>query len=136
MKRNTVYLIIGVMTIAILLLATIALSNGIKVRKLERILTTMPLRDDLRKHTVYDTMEEVSLMPFAAVSPDGGEEVSVNEKGNVLVRNTRTGSLRETLVSDEDSLADVCFDSTGDYILARGITSGRVHVWGPRGWML
>ena len=136
MKRSTAYLIIGLMAAALLALGGIALYKGLKARKLEQVLTTMPLRDDLRKHSVFDAMEDLSLVPFAAVSPDGGEEVSADAQGHVLVRNARTGSLRETLATGEDALTDVCFDTTGHYILARGSTSGRVHVWGPRGWMI
>ena len=66
------------------------------------------------------------------------------ENGCVYVWNANTGSLRETLRTDEKRIDGVCFSPDGCYILAYchrllpgdnyGSTS--LHIWGPPTWLI
>lgn len=87
----------------------------------------------------------VAMIPFlregvpttcAAFSPDGKEVVSASEDGMIYVWNAKTGTLRESFPSGEEYIDGVCFDMTGTCILAFRNISNRVHIWGPREWMI
>ena len=77
-----------------------------------------------------------STMVSAAFSRDLTQVVSASIDGKVYVWNAIHGCLRETFATEETSLYHVDFDPTGTWVLAADSNSGRIHIWGPRVWVI
>lgn len=77
-----------------------------------------------------------STMISAAFSRDLTQVVSASVDGKVYVWNAIHGCLRESFTTGETSLYHVDFDPTGTWILAADANSRRIHIWGPRVWVI
>ena len=84
-------------------------------------------------------LSQGTVMTCAAYSDDGKQLVTGAENGCGYVWNAKTGSLRETLRTDEKHIDGVCFSPDGCYILAYShrllpgdiYGSTYLYIWGP-----
>lgn len=76
-------------------------------------------------------------MRCAAFSRDGKQLVSASADGKVYVWNAWEGCLRETFDTGEGPhLTSVGFSPDGTWLIAANTWDGRIHIWGPRVWVL
>jgi RNA polymerase sigma factor (sigma-70 family) len=92
---------------------------------------------DVKERKLLDTLHEDSeagkLPPLLtmAVSPDGKLLATGTENGEVLLRDSTTGAVRQTLNAHEDAVTALVFSPDGKY-LASGGPDRLVRVWEPR----